>query len=106
MHLQEMTQVAREKQEDENDGAGEDDADQSFGEDVESDYRGDAPARKERGLFGLPAVKEEIEGDADPEADGDVGNEDACEKIRAAGGEKNYGSPEAGLRREEAAAEK
>src|ERR1700719_3676876 len=105
MHLQEMPQVAREKQEDENDGAGEDDADESFGENIESDDAGDAPAGKKRGLFGLPAVEEEIESDADPKADGDVGNEDAREEIRTAGGEENYGGPEAGLRLQEAAAE-
>lgn len=53
----------------------------------------------------MPAIEEEIEGDANPEADGDVGNEDAREEIGAAGGEENYSRPEAGLRRQEAAAE-
>ena len=105
MHLQQMAKVAGEKKEDENDGAGEDDADESFGENVEGDDGGDAPAGKKRGLFGLPAVEEKIEGDADPEADGDVGNQDAGEEIRAAGSQENYSGPEAGLRREEAAAE-
>src|SRR5260370_19401012 len=104
MHLQEVAQVAREEQKDEDDGAGEDDADESLGEDVESDYRGDAPAGKQRGFFGLPAVEEEIESDADPQADSDVRNQDAREEIRSARGEENHGGPEAGLRRQEAAA--
>ncbi len=105
MHLKEVAQVARQQQKDEDDGAGEDDADESLGEDVESDYRGDAPAGKKRGLFRLPAVEEQIEGDADPEADGDVGNQDAREEIRSARGQENHGGPEAGLWRQEAAAE-
>ncbi len=100
-----MPEVAREKQEDEDDAAGEDDADESFGEDIERNDSGDAPAGEKRGLFGLPAVEKEIEGDPDPEADGDVGDQDAGEEIGAAGGEENYGGPEAGLRREETAAE-
>jgi len=105
MHLQEMAQVACEKQEDEDDGAGEDYPDESFGEDVQRDDGGDAPAGNQRGLFSLPPVEKEIESDADPKADGDIRNQDAREEIRSAGGEENYGGPEAGLRREEASAE-
>ena len=104
MHLQQVAKVAREKKEDENDGAGEDDADESLGEDVERDDGGDAPAGKQRGLFRLPAVEEEIEGDADPEADGDVGNENPSEKTGADCSEKHCGGPEAGLWRQEATA--
>lgn len=46
MHLQQVAEVAREKQEEEDDAAGEDDADESFGQNAESDDRGDAPAGK------------------------------------------------------------
>src|SRR5258708_33973417 len=105
MHLQQMAKVSGEKQEDENYGAGEDDADESLGENVESDYRGDAPAGKQRWFFVLPAVEEEVKGDADPESDSAVRNKDAREEIRSARGQDNHGGPEAGLRRQEAAAE-
>src|SRR5258708_9742654 len=105
MHLQQMAKVSGEKQEDENYGAGEHDADESLGENVESDYRGDAPAGKQRLFFGLPAVEEEVKGDADPEADSDVRNQDAREEIRSARGQENHGGPQAGLRRQNAAAE-
>jgi len=46
MHLQQMAQVARQKKEDEDDGAGEDNADEAFGEDAERDDGRYAPARK------------------------------------------------------------
>lgn len=47
MQLQEMTEVAGEEQENKDDGAGKDDADESFGEDVEGDNGGDGPTGKQ-----------------------------------------------------------
>jgi len=104
MHLEEVAEVPREKQEQENDGAGKHDANEALGENAESDESGDAPAGKKGRLFGLPAVEEEIEGEADPEADGDVRNENTREEVRSARGQKNDAGPETGLRGEKAAA--
>jgi hypothetical protein len=104
MHLAEMAEGTREKKKQKNDGAGKDYADKSFGKNAESDEGGDAPAGKKRGLFGLPAVEEEIEGESDPQADGDVWDENAREEVRTAGSQKDDGGPETGLRGEKATA--
>lgn len=53
----------------------------------------------------MPAVEEEIESKADPEAYGDVRDEDAGEEIGADCGKKDNRGPETGLRSQEAAAE-
>lgn len=103
-HLEKMAEVARKKKEQENNGARKDDADEALGENAESDKDGDSPAGEQGGLFGLPAGEEEIEGEADPEADGDVWNENAREEVRSAGGKKDYGGPEARFLSEEIAA--
>src|SRR5579863_9578080 len=99
MHLQQMAQVSREQQEDKHDRAGEDDADEPFGKYAECDDGSDAPASQQRGLFGLPAVEEKVKRNADPESDGDVGDQDTSKEIRPDGSEKDYSRPKARLRR-------
>jgi hypothetical protein len=99
-----MTQVTGKKKEDEHNGAGEDNANEAFGQDAERDDYGDSPTGEKRRPFGLPAVEKEIQGDPDPKPYGDIRNEDASEEIRAARGQENNGGPETRLRCEEAAA--
>ena len=106
MHLEKMAKVARQQKKEEDDGAGEDNADQAFGEHVERDNGGHAPAGTPRGIAGLPAVEKKVERDADPQSHGDVWDHNAREEIRPCGRQEDHRRPEAGLRREESASEK
>src|SRR5580704_6794552 len=103
-HFPEMAEIPDEQQEDENDGGGENDADESFGEDVEGDGDGECPAGEEGGIAGLPAVEEKVEAEANPETDEKIGNENAREEIGAEGCDEDYRGPESGGGSEEAAA--
>src|SRR5215470_4006777 len=101
-----MTQVADEQQEQKHDGAGKNHADQALGQDVYRHERSDTPAGDQTRISGLPAVQEKIEREPDPEAHGDIGNEDAGEKIGAAGSKKHHASPEPRSFREKTSPEK
>src|SRR5580693_2196421 len=98
-----MAEIPDEQQEDENNGGGENDADEAFGEDVEGDGDGESPAGDEGWIAGLPAVEEKVEAEADPEADKKIWNENAREEIGAEGCDEDYRGPESGGRSEEAA---
>ena len=66
---------------------------------------GESPTGEDGWISGLPAVEEEVEAEADPEADEKIGNENAREEVWAERGDEDYGGPETGGGSEEAAAD-
>ena len=88
---------------------GEDDADEALGEDVESAADGEAPAEDSAwfmvlqcfGLLGEPVAED---GEGEPEAEVDVGDDDAGEDEDAEAGEQDEAGVEAGSRGVEGAA--
>ena len=80
----------------EDDGDGEDDADEALGEDIERAGGGEARAKEARRGGELGVAPVDVEGEGDPEADGGVGDGDAGEDEDAEGGEGDERGVEAG----------
>src|ERR1043166_6639206 len=93
MHFQQVPEVPDQQKKKKDDGAREDDADEAFCQNIQGNEGRDAPAGKKARLSRLPAVEEKIEGESDPEADGDIRYENPRQQVRAAGSKKDDSGP-------------
>ncbi len=99
-----VAQIPIEQQEDDDNGEGENNANEPLGEHVEGTRCGKAPGGPARRLCLLKRDPEQQHGQRKPQADDDIGNDDARVNENAEGGQQYQGGIEAGgIGREQAA---
>ena len=105
MELEEMTKISDKQEKNKNDGARKDDADETLGQDVQTNGCGDGPARQERRLSALPAVQEEVRCDGHPKSYDDIWNQRTREEVSPNRRQKENSRPKTGVGSKKTASE-